>query len=437
MKNLLVIANLHHASPRIPALLVPLMDMGWNVTVVTVPVGEDANRELGFPSDFLERVSIVEAPYRGDIFWLWRRILHARGYVRDSSLTEQLKESAGEGGSLRRKSVDLAMRWYQTFLAIPDTERTWYRAGLAAVENVVQASHFDAILSSSPFPTVHRVARRVKRRHGLPWVADLRDLWSQNHNYPFGAIRHRLDEWLEKRTLADSEVLTTVSRPWAEKLKLLHHKPAVVVRNGFFVVEREPDMPLSGPFTISYTGTIYAGKQDPTKILAALKKLIDNDLIPRDDIVLRFYGRYDAALQTAINDCELGSVVHQCGRLPRSDVPKRQRESHALLLLQWEDEEEAGVFPLKFYEYLAAGRRIIATGGHKKDEIVDILRATNAGATALSVDDVAATVLSWYQEYKSAGKLEYQGRSGEIEKYSFESCARMLAVTLDQLVVAE
>jgi glycosyltransferase involved in cell wall biosynthesis len=432
MKRLLVIANLHHASPRIPALLETLTEIGWQITVVTPPLGEDAEFVLGLPVGFTERVEIAVAPYRGDIFWVWRKVLCGLGFSNQSSYTEQLKERVGGSGG--RSVVDRLMRAYQAVFAIPDTEWPWHRSAFRTVQALLASRHFDVVLSSSPYPTVHRVAARLKKHHEIKWVADFRDPWSQSHNYSLPKFRLHIDRCMEIRTLTNADLITTVSSGFAEKLVQLHGERVVVIRNGF-----QP-MPDSGPsalperFTISYTGTIYAGKQDPNKVLTALRRLIEAGQIARECIALNFYGRYDSELQQAIVDHGLAGVVLQMGSLPRVEIRQCQRSSHLLLLLQWEATDEQGIFPLKFYEYLDAGRPILATGGAVSNEIRSILDETRTGTTAVTVPEIEQALLNAYEAYLKRGAPDYQGIPEAVARYSYAGCARKLAEYFEKII---
>ena len=434
MSKLLVIANLHHASPRIPGLLYPLADMGWEATVVTPDVERNSDELLGFPRDFREKVRIAEAPYRGDIFWIYREILDKLGFSKGRSYTEQIKEKVGEeerGGSL----VDKLMSLYQSIFAIPDTEWPWYRSALRRSRDLfAEGAPFDVMISSSPFPTVHRVAARLKAETGIPWIADFRDPWSQSHNYTMPRYRYLIDRYLEKSTIAPADMVSTVSVAVAEKLSQLHGERVVVVPNGYQPVVDDHALEMPERLTISYTGTIYQGKQDPNLILAAMKELIEEGRIDGSRVALNFYGRYNNALQNRITELGLEKSVRQMGSLPRAEIRRCQRNSHILLLLQWEDRNERGIFPLKFYEYLDASRPIIATGGDRESDLADIIADTGSGWVAETVPEIKRLLAGAYDEFYAAGFLEYHGNAEAIEKYSFNGCAKKLSVYLDEVV---
>lgn len=59
----------------------------------------------------------------------------------------------------------------------PDSKVGWKKPAIKLAEKIIREQNVDLILSSSPPVTGHLVALEMKRRHGLPWVADFRDVW--------------------------------------------------------------------------------------------------------------------------------------------------------------------------------------------------------------------------------------------------------------------
>lgn len=429
----MVIANLFHASPRVPGFTAYLPEFGWEATIITPPLSGNARDSLGFPAKFLERSEVVAAPYKGDIFWLWRIIFNLLGFRSSESITEQVKERTGV--TSKRSFIDTLMKWYQAIFAYPDTERTWRKAAIRTAAALMQKEHVDAVLSSSPFPTSHIIAAGIKKRFSLPWAADFRDLWTQNHDYPYGFIRKHFESKLELRTLENVDAMTSVSVGFAEKQRLFHKKPVVVITNGFDP-ENLNDSPadLTEKFTITYTGTIYTGKQDPGKFLEALENLILRGAIRSNDIEVRFYGRRQNWLTASIDKHNLTDVVRQFGTISRNESWQKQRESHLLLLLNWEDSQEKGVYPLKLYEYLAAGRPILASGGFAGDEIEKLLYEAKSGIYAPTIKDIETSLLSFYEEFKRTGRVCYNGDLKETNRYSYREIARKFADILNQAV---
>ena len=91
-----------------------------------------------------------------------------------------------------------------------------------AAREILRKENIAAVISSSPPVTSHLIGGELKAEHEIPWIADIRDLWSQNHNYRYSPLRRALDRRLELKTLSKADALVTVSEPWAEKLRNLH-----------------------------------------------------------------------------------------------------------------------------------------------------------------------------------------------------------------------
>jgi hypothetical protein len=278
------------------------------------------------------------------------------------------------------------------------------------------------------------VAAELKREFGQGWIADFRDPWTQNHNYPFGALRKYVEEKLEVGTLKHADIMTAATPAYARKQEELHRRSAIVITNGFAHEDLyESPTPLRQKFTITYTGTIYPGKQNPEKLLMGLKNVIAEKRIERDNVEVRFYGQPHHWFKKKIFEYGLNDIVKLCGIISRQESIKRQRESHLLLLLNWEDPKEKGVYPLKFFEYLSTRRPILATGGFHGADIEKLLEQTRAGVYASTIEEIGHEILNAYKEYNQTRQVTYYGDLKEIKKYSYYAMANKFADILNQL----
>jgi len=422
MKKVLIIANLLYSSPRIPGLAKYLPEFRWEPAILA-----------SCPSKLTYKFRVIETPYRGDIFWLWRKVFKLLGFNTGKSILNQVKEKIGI--SSKKSFVDYIFNLYMTLFAYPDEEKRWEKSALKIANKLLEKEKFDAIISTSSPVTAHIIADKLKIRYKIPWIADLRDLWTQNHNYPYPWWRKVFERRLELKTLLLADVLVTVSSIWTERLKNLHKRDTVyTIVNGFDSGEvDEPPVELIPKFIITYTGQIYDGKQDPLKFLVALKDLILDQTVNPDDVEVRFYGPEKFWLQKKIEEYKLSERVKQYGMVPRKDSLKKQRESQILLLLNWEDEEEKGIYPGKIFEYLAARRPILATGGFGSDVVDDLLKETKAGFYASDIKKIKQHLKDSYNEYKQKGKVEYHGDKEAIDKYSQLEMAKKFSDVLNQI----
>ena len=246
-----------------------------------------------------------------------------------------------------------------------------------------------------------------------------------------------LDRRLEVKTLAHADVLTVTSEPWAERLRALHHqKPVYTITHGFDPkeVSNLPDK-LTNKFTITYTGIIYPGKQEPLKLFQALQALLSSGDLKRDDIEVRFYGTNETWLNSNIDLYGLTGIVRQYGKVPTEIALQKQEESQLLLLLDWDDPAEKGVYTGKIFEYLGSRRPILATGGLRGNVVDVLLDETKAGVHAPNVADIKNAIQGFYREYKFQGEVAYHGKESEIKKYGKPEMARKFAEILDSLIL--
>jgi len=403
VKKVLIIAHLFHASPRIPGLVKYLPEFGWQAIVLTPPLGQDPASRFGPPNDFREKNKVIET----------------YGY---SSPYGKKRLASKKYGKVR-PILKFFYRHYQEMVQYPDAEKGWKPFAVETSDELLQKEHVDAILSSSSPVTAHIIAKELKEKHKIPWVADFRDLWTQNHNYQYSALRKLFEKRLELETLSTADALVTVSQQWAEKLGGLHKREVYAITNGFDPDEMsKEEADLTPKFTITCTGQIYT-RQDPSKLLIALKHLLSHNIIDPKDIEVRFYGPEDRMLTKKIEEYQLSAIVKQYGTVSREVSFEKQRESQLLLLFKWEDPQERGWHSGKIFEYLSAKRPILATGG-AEDVITELLNQTSAGIEAKTVEDAEKTLEKLYKEFKAQGRLDYKGREEEIKKYSYREMAK-------------
>jgi glycosyltransferase involved in cell wall biosynthesis len=422
MKKVLIIANLFHASPRIPGLAKYFPEFGWQPIILTTPLGDHPEARLGPSEDFRKN----------------HRIIETYGYSSDKGavMGARRRLSSRKRFTYVKPFLRLFYRGYSEIANYPDVDKGWKTFAVNVGLKLLQDEHIDAMISSSSPVTAHIIARELKEKRNIPWVADFRDLWTLNHNYPHSIFRKQFEKRLELRTLSAADVIVTAASIATEKMKTLHKgKRMFTVTNGFDPEKvNDKRISLTSKFTVTYTGQIYPEKQDSSKPLAALKRLISQGAIDSKDVEVRFFGPENETLVKNIKKLGLSDVVKCHGVIPREMALVKQRESQVLLLLNWEDPRIKEVYTGKIFEYLAAQRPILATGGFGKDVIEELLNETNSGAYCMTIEDTKNTLETFYQEYKSNGRVEYKGKPETINKFSYRELARKFAGILDSLV---
>ena len=405
---------------RIQGLAKYLPEFGWEPIILTPKLPESPNTKF----------RIIQTPYRDVIDYL----VKAARFKPEKGVKSQIKKKLGVSSHKNKRTfVDSILIFLQEIIAYPDLQKGWYQYAVKAGSKLPQQEKIDAVISSSSPVTCHLIAKELKMKYKVPWIADLRDLWTQNHYYPYGPIRKVVERRLEIKTLSKADALVTVSKNLAKTLEMLHKGRQVYsIPNGFDPDEVATSVNLTNKFTITHTGSLYQGKRDPAKLFKVLQDLISERKLDLNEIEVRFYGPPEDWLENDIKSYGLEDIVKVYGVVPREIALDKQRESQVLLLLLWDHPKEIGVYTGKIFEYLAAQRPILAIGG-PKGVVKELLAETNAGVYATSIEDVKKALEKFYGEYKLKGKVEYKGERAKIDKYSQREMARKFAEVLDTL----
>ena len=420
MPRLLLISYHYPPRPTIGslrpgALAKYLPDFGWDVLVVTPEV----------PPGPRPPATVVETPYH-DALEKWKSRI---GLDPHRALHAQLNLPVATKPRGKRFHTQVIHR-LKSILSYPDLTMGWVPFALDAIKKIDVP--VDAILSTAPPITTHLIAREARSILKCPWIADFRDLWAMNLDNPNGALLRMFDRSLEKRWLGAADALVTVSRPWADRLQESYsHKPVHVITNGF-----DPDdfagcsVPRTREFSISYTGQLYAGRRDPTSLFEVVHELIEEKIIVREQMRIRFYGPIEPWMQPLIERYDLKGVVEVQGSIGRREALERQQESQILLLLGWANPQETGQHTGKLFEYFGSRRPILAVGG-VAGVLTEVLEETGAGVHALSKPQLRQFLIEAYAEFRERGEVRFKGNEFALKRYTHEAMARSFAELLD------
>jgi glycosyltransferase involved in cell wall biosynthesis len=282
---------------------------------------------------------------------------------------------------------------------------------------------FDIIVSTFGPPASHIVASRLKQRLNVFWVADYRDLWNDRSflsaRFPFSFIEKKL----EHTTVKNADILTTVSRPLAKKLKKKFRKPVIVIANGFEypdaikVISQTTKTPK---IQLAYTGNIYLKKQDLRLLFQAIELLIKAGISIQDKLEILFYGWDTANLNELIKQYCLEGIVSVKGFVAREMAISVQRNVDALVFLDWNDKNEDGVLTGKIFEYMFSGTPILGIGASLETVAGRLIKESGTGILlGTSVEVIAHAI----KDLLDGKKLEYLPNQEVLSQYTREALA--------------
>jgi len=311
-----------------------------------------------------------------------------------------------------------------------DPRSRWHSAARPTALQLAQTA--DIVVSTYGPSASHLIASDMKQSNpAIRWIADYRDLWSQSHHEGISTLARQA---MRKEELASvgrfADLLTTVSDDLRRKLVELTGKSVLCVPNGFDIDEdtirerliKQPES--SGPpFRIVYTGTLYAGLQDPRPLLDALDRMYSKGLIGDGEVTVDFYGSRLDPLNRLAEDPSYARFIEVKGHVTRNQALHAQRNADLLLLLESPRPEARGVLTGKLFEYIASGRPILSIGSRPEYEIGKVLAATGTGMT-FGPEEYGHIDEVLLESIKGKGVYDaYAPEIEEIMKYSRERLA--------------
>jgi glycosyltransferase involved in cell wall biosynthesis len=259
---------------------------------------------------------------------------------------------------------------------VPDAAVLWNVTAIAAARSIVRRHGIDVVLTTSPPGSVHLVGASVRRLTGVRWVADLRDSLVLH--------AHRRRELRGERLLArlvarKADAVVGASAAIAAEMEAHDVRGLLrVIGNGCdFDDFAGLEYTTSARFRITHAGSFF-GRRDPRPFLDAVARV--------DGVVARFVGDFRSRDRAHAERLALGDRFELIPYLPRSDVLALERDSEALLLLIPDAEGRGrGVLSAKVFEYLAAGRPVLAAVP-PDGEAAALVRETGAGVVAPPAD---------------------------------------------------
>lgn len=344
---------------------------------------------------------------------------HPRAYERTSAdLLAEIPEGAVV---VRAPAFDTARHFsvagrYPGFLARPDRWISWLPGATIAGLSMIRRYRPDVIWSTYPIATAHLIGAALSKRSGLPWVADFRDPMAQD-GYPTDPRVWRSFKQIEERAAREA-TLCTFTTPGTVRLYSERYPQAAgrfkVIENGYdeetFAGLTPGSAPLNpGKITLLHSGIVYPSERDPTQFLQAIRTLIDTGKISAGQLRVWFRASMHEDFLRALTDkFGLNACIELLPPIPYNDALDEMMRADVLLIMQASNCNDQ--IPAKLYEYLRAGRPILALTDPVGDT-AGVLRDAGIGAIApLDQADAIGTLLAGTIAAPTVGTLATAGK---------------------------
>ena len=311
-------------------------------------------------------------------------------------------ETSAVGSSGRDTARGLRALWWK-LQYLPDPHVTWIDPAVTAGRTMARDWTPDVMMTTGPPHSSHLVGARLSRALGVPYVAELRDLWSDNLYGKPQPVIGAAERWLERRALKRAAAIVAVTEGAAGRLAKRYGKPTVVAANGYdpadFAGLDDPAPLEPERLSIIHAGSTYGGRRSPAPLFAALARMD----VGADALVAKFYGE-DAGIAAGMaKEAGVADLVEAHPSIPRAEVLRIERAADILLLLRFATEGEKHVVAGKLYEY-AGARRPILCHGQTGGEAAEIIRANDLGFISNDPEEIAGWLSARLAE-RRAGRL--------------------------------
>jgi glycosyltransferase involved in cell wall biosynthesis len=288
---------------------------------------------------------------------------------------------------------------------------------------------FDCLVTTGPPDSAHLVGLALRRS---AWVADFRDGWTYEplrEPFPTGAQR-RLDAALEARVVRGADRVVAVTEAIADDFRRRLAADVAMVPNGYdpaLDAEAAQSRPIALPddrLALVHTGALSGLRgRDPAPLLDALARL-EPDAARR--LVLVQAGPHTDEDERRLAGLRERGLAITLGSLPRPHALALQRRAAALVLITSDEVSQATG---KLYEYLAAGRPIVALA--KGNEAARIVETTGTGLTVAPADEDA---IAGALRRVVTGELARQYAPRDVERYRYPRPAEEMAAILEAAI---
>lgn len=347
-----------------------LRDANWEPIIYTVQNGEYPYTDSSLQQHIPDHLEVIKGPI-WEPYALFKKLSGKKEQVNPSIFSEM------ERGSWFKRFL----LWIRGNFFIPDARMFWIRPSVHLLENYLKKHPVDFIVSTGPPHSTHLIARSLKRRLDIPWLADFRDPWTQIYSFKqlnLSKLSKRIHHRLEHSVLQEASLVVTVSPDCKKGLESLVNREVSVITNGYETFPKQNPVKDHSKIKMVYAGVLSADR-NPGIFWKVLENYLSDNPAISEKFELILIGNIDPLIVSQLKVSGLSPFLQVLASMPHSQLQHYLFEADLLLLVGVP--ENKGVITGKFFEYLYLQKPIYSISPDNSD-VVTILNETEAGLNA-------------------------------------------------------
>ena len=380
------------------------------------------------------------------------RVVRARTWE-PSYAAKQAVAASGNGASAQRwprRWLKRAAHRAARILLQPDPQILWFPAAVRAGVRLLREAPHAAVMASGPPFSSFLVAAAISRRTGVPLVVEYRDEWDLSNCYwenkQFSRLSLAAQRRLQESVVRRAKLLIATSRPSARALEAIRNRSGSQARvaclyNGFdpddFARPAPPPTKDAGCYRLVYVGTLW-NLTTVAPLVEAVERLCRQQPELASRLELIFAGRRTPAEEQRLARLHgLPCRLRLLDYVNHAQAIDLMRSADGLCALLADVPGADRVVPAKIFEYMAAGRPILAIA--PQGELHDLVRG-QPRAACLSPNDIASIcerLSGELRRHESADARALPAAALHASPYSRKRQAAELASLLEGVVGPE
>jgi len=325
---------------------------------------------------------------------------------------------------------------------VPDAILPWVYPAARAGRKLIDEKGILAIYSTSPPHSSHLVGYVLKKKTGIPWVADFRDAWladpDRNRSFHNRLRAKTIEGWQEKIVIEKADKIITVSE--AIKKDFLFRYPKVikdkliVIPNGYDPDDFENLKHHYYPkFTFVLTSSMSKQNRSPQPLLEGVRILLSQNPEMRNGFQIFLVGPHTKEQEDFLVQHRLKGIIRMIGEVSHKAALTFQANADVNVFIYNgpSDGRSSQMMSGKILEYIGSGSPILAIAppDSASFNLVKNLRLGKA-VSPDSPENIAITM----RQMISMGKTKVNLPLNELEQFHRRILTKKLASTLEELV---